>query len=142
MLLDAEGRPLLHERVHDGYVLALWRYDGDRTEEVSYSGGEPHVTWMLGTTGAVGAELSDRWAERWSWRNDQLVRVDRGGAAPGGWALASATEAELDAGGGCAYCVTGAMRPTSARTTGSARTSGSEPSTPHSSAPRCSRATT
>ncbi|HYZ30128.1 MAG TPA: DUF1963 domain-containing protein [Thermoleophilaceae bacterium] len=99
--VDLEGRPLLHERVDDGYVLGLWRYDDDRTEEVRYWGGEPHVTWVLHrggsqAIGAVGGDLHGYWAERWTWEREQVVRVDRGSAAPGGWAFASAKEAELD----------------------------------------------
>jgi Domain of unknown function (DUF1963) len=105
--VDAEGRPVLHERVGDGYLLGSWRYDDDRTEEVHYWGGEPHVTWVLHPggarpLGAVGADLHERWAERWTWQSEQLVRVDRGDGAPGGWASASAAEAELDASGGLA----------------------------------------
>src|SRR4051794_4237422 len=64
--LDDLGRPLVHERVHDGYVLALWRYGDDRTEEVHHWGGEPHVTWVVGRAralGAVGADLHERWAQ-------------------------------------------------------------------------------
>src|SRR5436190_8894667 len=102
--VDAEGRPLVHERIIDGYVLGFWRYDNDRTEEVNYWGGEPHVTWVLhpaGTRamGAVGADLHECWAQRWTWRREQVVRVDRGSAAPRSWASPSATEAELDAAG-------------------------------------------
>jgi hypothetical protein len=99
--VNAEGRPLLHQRPFDGYVLGLWRYDADRTEEVRYWGGEPHVTWILHpgggpAVGAVGADSHERFAERWRWDREQVVRVDRGSAAPDGWASASAAEAELD----------------------------------------------
>src|SRR5215217_6310280 len=31
VVLDGDGRPVLHERVGDGYVLNLWRYERDRT---------------------------------------------------------------------------------------------------------------
>jgi hypothetical protein len=98
VLLDAQARPLLHERVHDGYVLALWRYDGDRTEEVR-NHGLPEVTWVLHSVGAVGVDDMDRWVQRWTWRNERVVRVDHARAAPRGWASASATQAELDAAG-------------------------------------------
>ena len=99
VLLDAEGRPLLHERVHDGYVLALWRYDGDRAEEVHNRGSGPHVTWVLHPIGAVGVDVPYRWVQRWTWQNDEVVRVDHAEAAPGGWTSASATQAEVDAAG-------------------------------------------
>ena len=99
VLLDAEARPLLHERVHDGYVLALWRYDGDRTEEVRNQGAGPHVTWVLHPIGAVGVDVPYRWVQRWTWRSDEVVRVDHAEAAPGGWTSASATQAEVDAAG-------------------------------------------
>jgi Domain of unknown function (DUF1963) len=105
--VDAEDRALMHERPFDGYVLGLWRYDEDRTEEVRYWGGEPHVTWMLHpgggpAIGAVGADLHERWAERWRWHGEEVARVDRGSAAPDSWASASAAEAELDPDGSVA----------------------------------------
>jgi hypothetical protein len=97
VLLDERERPLLHERCVDGYVLSIWRYDGDVVEEVLQRGADPHVTWVLpGGTGAVGADRSERWAERWTWESGQVVRVDRGSAAPGAWPLWSASQAELD----------------------------------------------
>jgi hypothetical protein len=113
--VDAQGRPLLHERIRDGYVLGFWRYDEDRTEEVHYWGGEPHVTWVLHpgggrSAGAVGADLHERWAQRWIWRREQVVRVDRGSAAPDGWAAAGAAEAELDADGSIALLRVGSDR--------------------------------
>jgi hypothetical protein len=99
VLLDAEARPLLHERVSDGYVLALWRYDGDRIEEVHNRGAGPHVTWVLHPIGAVGVDVPYRWVQRWTWRNDEVVRVDHAEAVAGGWTSASATQAEVDAAG-------------------------------------------
>jgi hypothetical protein len=97
--LDAEERPLLHERADDGEVLALWRYDDDVIEEVRVWGAEAHVTWVLSPHGAVGADPFHRWAERWTWEGDQVARADHGSAAPRGWPHASATEAELDEAG-------------------------------------------
>jgi Domain of unknown function (DUF1963) len=98
VLLDSEARPLLHERVRDGYVFTLWRYDSDRTEEVHNWGASPRVTWVL-PLGAVGVDVPYRWVQRWTRRNDQIVRVDHAEANPGGWASASATEADVNAAG-------------------------------------------
>lgn len=101
VVLDDQGRPLLHERMHDGYVLNLWRYERDHTEEVGYRGGQPHLTWVLHPggarpVGAVGAGLGERWAEVWTWQGATVVRVDRGSAAAKGWAASRATAAEVD----------------------------------------------
>src|SRR3954452_3975783 len=65
VLLDGEGRPLLHEPVEWGGVNALWRYEDGRTEEVRFWSGEPLVTWII-AGGAVGVDDSERWAERWT----------------------------------------------------------------------------
>src|SRR4051794_34030984 len=97
--LDADARPLLHERIDDGYVHTLWRYEAERTEEVDFWGGEPHVTWVLPGRGAVGADSTGNWAERWTWRGAEVVRVEKGRAAPRGWAHASARETDVDAAG-------------------------------------------
>jgi hypothetical protein len=94
VLLDAKGRPLLHE--NRGTVLSLWRYEPGRTEQVDHL---RQVLWVLGREGAVGADITDRWVQRWTWRGEAVVRVDRASAAPRGWASASATEADLDAAG-------------------------------------------